>query len=308
MKRFPVAALGATIVLAALQVAPAQAAKATPKPHFPVTVTADGYTTTVTRMPKRIVSLSPSGTEDLFAVGAGKQVIAVDDYSNFPKNAPMSKLSAFTPNLEAIAAMKPDLVVLNADATKAADVRAGLVMLHIPLYMEKAPAGLSGAYLEMRQLGALTGHAAQATALIQRMQRQIKGIIASVKITKPVRIFWELDNTLYSVTSKTFIGQVVKSFNPAIVNIADAAAGADASGYPQLSAEYLIAANPQVVFLADAQYGESKPTVAARAGWSAVDAVQQGNIVALPNDIPSRWGPRLVQLYRLIGNALAKVA
>ncbi len=298
----------AVIGAAALLAIAAPAGAATPKPPFPATVTSAGYDTSVASTPHRVISLSPSATEILFAIGAGKQVIAVDDYSTYPKSAPRSNLSGFTPNVEAIAAMKPDLVVLNEFATKAADVRAGLVMLGIPVYFEGTPSALNGAYKEMTQLGVLTGHATQARSLVSRMRSQIHAIIAKVKVKKAVRIFWELDNTLYSATSKTFIGQVVKSFNPKIVNIADAAAGADASGYPQLSAEYLISANPQVVFLADAQYGESKATVAARAGWSAVDAVQQGNIVALPNDIPSRWGPRLVQLYRLIGNALAKVA
>lgn len=302
-----VAVIGAATILA-LAVPAAPAGAATPKPQFPASVTADGYETTVAKAPHRVISLSPSGTEILFAIGAGKQVIAVDDNSTYPKSAPHSTLSSFTPNVEAIAAMKPDLVILNEFATNAADVRAGLVMLRIPVYMEQTPNAISGAYTEMTQLGTLTGHATQARALVKRMRTQIHAIIAKVKVRKAVRVFWELDNTLYSATSKTFIGQVVKSFNPAIVNIADAAAGADSSGYPQLSAEYLIASNPQVVFLADAQYGETKATVAARAGWSSVAAVQQGNVVELPNDVPSRWGPRLVQLYQIIGNALAKVA
>lgn len=295
--------IGAALVLASISVPAIAAAK---KP-FPVTVQSGGFSTTVKSQPKRIVSMSPSGTEILFGVGAGKQVVAVDSLSNYPAAAPKTDLSAFTPSAEAIAAYKPDLVLLSATATKAADVRSGLLALGIPVFMEKDPADLNGAYAEILLVGKVTGHAKEASALVASMKGKIAGIIAKAKITKPVRFFHELDNTLYSVTSETFIGQVYKQIAPKSVNIADAAATADSYGYPQLSAEYLVSSNPQVIFLADAQYGESAKSVATRAGYSVVDAVKNGNVVALPADIPSRWGPRLVNLYSAIATALAKV-
>lgn len=295
--------IAAVFAIASIPI-PASAAAAKP---FPVTVKSGGFTTTVKSQPKRIVSLSPAGTEILFGVGAGKQVVAVDSLSNFPATAPKTDLSAFTPSAEAIAAYQPDLVLLSATATKAADVRSGLVALGIPVFMEKDPADINGAYAEMLLVGKVTGHSKEATALVASMKARIAGIIAKAKITKPIRFFHELDNTLYSVTSETFIGQVYKQIAPKSVNIADAAATADSYGYPQLSAEYLVSSNPQVIFLADAQYGEDAKTVAARAGYSALDAVKNGNVVALPADIPSRWGPRLVQLYSAIANAMAKV-
>lgn len=292
------------VFIAALLVTPASAATAKP---FPVTVKSGGFSTTVQSMPKRIVSMSPSGTEILFGVGAGKQVVAVDSLSNYPAKAPKTDLSAFTPSAEAIAAYEPDLVLLSATATKAADVRAGLMALGIPVFMEKDPANVNGAYAEMLLVGKVTGHTKEATALVAGMRKKISAIITQARITKPVRFFHELDNTLYSVTSTTFIGQVYKQVAPKSVNVADAAATADSYGYPQLSAEYLVSSNPQVIFLADAQYGEDAKSVAARAGYSAIDAVKNGNVVALPADIPSRWGPRLVNLYKAIADAMRKV-
>jgi iron complex transport system substrate-binding protein len=130
--------------------------------------------------------------------------------------------------------------------------------------------------------------------------------LAKAKKSSKIRIFHELDDTYYSATSNTFIGKVYKSFGA--VNIADAAAGADNSGYPQLSAEYLLKSDPQVIFLADAQYGVTADSVSKRAGWSQISAVKNQKIVELPADIPSRWGPRLVDFYKLIGNSLAKVS
>jgi iron complex transport system substrate-binding protein len=137
------------------------------------------------------------------------------------------------------------------------------------------------------------------------MAALIKSIINRTKRTVKITFFHELDNTLYSVTSDTFIGRVYKDFG--LVNIADKAAGADSYGYPQLSAEYLLKTDPDVIFLADAEYGESAATVKARAGWSGITAVAKKNVFALPNDIPSRWGPRLVDFYRYVAASLAKV-
>lgn len=300
-KRF-VAIAVALSACSTAQVAPTQAA---PK-AFPVTVSSGGFTTTLTSQPQRIVSLTPSGTEILFAIGAGKQVVAVDSLSTYPKSAPVTKLSAFTPSPESIAAYKPDLVVMSSDATKATEVRSALLTLKIPVFMEKAPTNITGAYKEIEMLGAVTGKSSQAKALITKMKNEIAATIKSAKVTKPIRFFYELDNTLYSVTSSTFVGQIFKQIAPNAVNIADAAATADSGGYPQLSPEYLVSANPQMIFLADAQYGESAKTVAARAGSSAIDAVKNAKVIALPDDIHSRWGPRLVDLYKVIAKAMSK--
>ncbi len=252
--------------------------------------------------PTRIISLSPSATEDLFAIGAGPQVIAVDQYSNYPATAPASKLDSFSPNVEAIAAYKPDLVILNADATKASAVKSALKKLKIAVYYEKAPSNIKGAYAEIQALGRLTGHSSAANSLVADMQGKIQKAIHSGRKLKNLTFFHELDNTLYSVTSKTFIGHVYADFG--FQNIADAADNADSGGYPQLTSEYVLKANPKVIFLSD---NEPVANVSARAGWSTVSAVTNHKVITLPDDIPSRWGPRLVNFYQFVATSVANL-
>ena len=297
----PTAILVTALLLAPL--APSNAASTATK--YPLTISSGGYSTIITKKPVRIISLSPSATESLFEIGAGKQVLAVDSLSNFPKSAPITELSAFEPNVEAIAALKPDLVVLSVDAMKSLVVKEALEKLKISVLMEQAPENLSQAYKEIEVLGAVTDRTSEAKKLTFKMAALIKSIINRTKKTVKITFFHELDNTLYSVTSDTFIGKVYKDFG--LINIADKAAGADSYGYPQLSAEYLLKANPDIIFLADAEYGESAATVKARAGWSGITAVTKKNVFALPNDFPSRWGPRLVDFYRYVAASLSKV-
>ena len=300
LRALPIAVVA--IVFASVLANPAQAAAT----KYPLTVKFGGYTTKITKKPTKIISLSPSATEIFFAIGAKSQILAVDNLSNYPAGAPVSEISAFEPSVEAILAKKPDLVLLSIDSTKAPQIRNALVKLGIPVLMEKAPATLKDVYAENTLLARVTDRQAGAVKLNASMAKSIKEILAKAKKSSKIRIFHELDDTYYSVTANTFIGKVYKDFGA--VNIADAAAGADNSGYPQLSAEYLLKSDPQVIFLADAQYGVTADSVSKRAGWSQISAVKNKKIVELPADIPSRWGPRLVDFYKLIGASLAKVS
>jgi iron complex transport system substrate-binding protein len=290
------------IVFASLFTTPAHAATT----KYPLTIKSGGFTTKIAKEPKRIISLSPSATEIFFSIGADKQVLLVDSLSNYPKRAPISDISAFEPNVEAIVGKKPDLVLLSVDSMKSTEVRNALTKLKVPVLMEKAPVTLADVYAELKVLGKVTNKQIQAAALSKKMAKDIKSILASVKKSSSVRIFHELDDTYYSVTSETFIGRVYKDFG--VINVADAAAGADSYGYPQLSAEYLLKSDPQAIFLADAQYGVTPESVAQRAGWSQISAVKNGHVFALAADVPSRWGPRLVDFYRAIAKALAKIS
>jgi iron complex transport system substrate-binding protein len=263
-------------------------------------VTAPGAT--ASSNPTRIISLSPSATESLFGIGAGSQVIAVDDNSDYPSNAPFSKLSSFTPNVEAIAAYHPDLVVLQSSATNAATIQSDLQKLKIKVFLEVTPENISQAYAEFLALGKVTGHPSRAAALVTTMKAQIAESLAKARKRTPVPFFHELDNTLYSADSSTFIGQIYNDFN--LANISD---GANAGGYPQLSAEAVIKSNPRLIFLDDGSYGESAATVAARPGWSAISAVKNKHVVVLPLDIPDRWGPRIVNFYHFIAQSIAKI-
>jgi len=277
----------------------------TPKP-FPVKIKTTLGVMTIKSAPKAIISLSPTATEILFAIGAGKQVLAVDDQSNYPAKAPHSKLSGYTPNLEAIAGMHPDLVVDAIDNQGGVVLSTGLAKFKIQTIEQPSAGKLSDTYAQIVALGAATGHSRQASKLIISMKKRIAKAIASVKNKgKTLTFFHELDTTPYTATSATFIGKVYSAFG--LKNIADAAAGADKSGYPQITNEYLIAANPDLIFLADAQYGESAATVKARPGFSGLKSVQNNEVIPLPADYPSRWGPRIADFYEFIAKVIKKI-
>jgi iron complex transport system substrate-binding protein len=253
---------------------------------------------------QRIVSLSPTATEMLFAIGAGDQVIAVDDQSNFPAEAAAKStdLSGFEPNVEAIAAYEPDLVV--HDGTTG--LGESLDTLGIPHWVGAAATSFDDIYTQIEQLGAATGHAAEAAELVATMQADIEAAITEVPEFEVAPSFYhELDPTFYSVNSNTFIGQVYALFG--LRNVADTAEGG--SDYPQLSPEFLISQDPTIIFLADTKCcGESAETVAARPGWDALSAVANGNIIELDDDVASRWGPRIVEFVQTIAAAVTATA
>jgi iron complex transport system substrate-binding protein len=248
------------------------------------------------RFPHRIISLSPTVTEDLFAIGAGKQVVAVDSQSNYPKRAPRTTLSGYSPNVEAIANYHPDLVLISYNPSNFA---SQLRQLGIKVVNIAAATDLRQAYEEILHLGRLTGHDRGAKAVVRSMRTHLAAIVASVpKTRRHLRIYHELDPTYYSATSTTFIGSVYKLFG--FRDIADGAGGTG-DGYPQLSAEYIVAKNPQIIVLADTLCcQQSYATVAARPGWSTISAVQHHRVVAANDDVASRWGPRIVQFARTV--------
>jgi len=265
---------------------------------FPVTVTGTSGDVTIDARPERIVSLSPTATEDLFAIGAGDQVIAVDDQSNYPPDAPTTDLSGFEPNVEAIAGYEPDLVVF---ATEPGDLGSSLEALGITALQLDAAANLDVAYDQIEQLGAATGHADEAAALVEQMRSDIQVLVDEADRATGASFYYELDDTFYSVTSKTFIGQLLRMLG--LGNIADEV-GRGSGGYPQLSAEYIIESDPELIFLADTKCcGQSAETVAKRPGWAGLTAVEDGAVVPLDDDVASRWGPRVVELLEQISDA-----
>ena len=267
---------------------------------YPVTV----GDLTLAAQPMRIVSLSPTATEMLYAIGAGPQVVAVDEYSNFPDEAVAlgTSLSGFEPNIEAISGYTPDLVVVTYDPGNLVEQ---LKALNIPVFIAPGAASFDDVYEQIEQLGVLTGHTAEAVQVSSQLQSDIASAVASVTPpTEPISYYYELDNTYYSVTSNTFIGQVFALFG--MKNIADTAeAGND---YPQLSAEAIISSDPDIIFLADTKCcQQNAATVGARPGWGSLKAVTSGNVVELDDDIASRWGPRIVELVNAVSAAITKV-
>lgn len=249
--------------------------------------------------PDRIVSLSPSATETLFAVGAGDQVVAVDELSNFPDEAPVTDLSGYTPNIEAILGFEPDLV-LGADLD--ADVISGLEQIGVEVLDQPAPQTVAEAYDQIEQIGAATGHVGGAAEVVAEITERIDAAVSSAPQAEGLTYYHELDESLYTATGDTFIGQVYALFG--LENIA----GPDIGGitYPQLQAEQIITDDPDLIFLADTQCcGVTAESVADRPGWADITAVEDGHVFSLDEDIASRWGPRIADLVEQIGALLA---
>ncbi len=257
-----------------------------------------------TARPARIVSLSPTATEDLFAIGAGNQVVAVDNQSDYPRGAPRSKLSGYTPNAEAVAAYRPDLVIVSFDANHIVEA---LGKLNVPVLVQPTASTLAQAYGQLRQLGQATGHVSRAARVVAGMKRQIASIVASVpRPATPITVYHELEPDLYSATSKTFIGRIYTMLG--LKDIADAA-DKTSSGYPQLSQEYVVAADPRLIVLADTICcGQTVAKLDRRAGWGTISAVKDGGVLAVNDDLASRWGPRIVDFVRIVAAKLKELA
>jgi iron complex transport system substrate-binding protein len=288
-----------TVIAGLALLAAGSSSAAVPPPTFPLKLRAADGVVTIAKRPARIVSLSATATEDLYAVGAGTQVVAVDSYSTYPRQAPRTHLSGFAPNIEAIAKYRPDLVLIDTDASH---IVRELGKVGIPVLVEPPAANLTSVYAEIAQIAKATGHAQTAIRVNAKIRRQVAAIVRSVpRPTTPLTVYHELDQHFYSATSHTFIGQMYKLLG--LVNIADKAKGSDT--YPQLSAEYIIATNPDLIVLADTVCcGQTRATVAARPGWSDIAAVQSGEVVPVNDSIASEWGPRIVLFLKTVAVAV----
>ena len=249
---------------------------------------------------ERIISLSPTATEILFALEANSQVVAVDDQSNYPETAPMTSLSGYTPNIESIAEYQPDLVVASYDP---GDLVSGLEALGVETLLQPAASSMEDTYAQINELGVLTGRESEASELVENIKSDLKEI-ASKKVGEGLSYYHEIDNTFYSPTSKTFLGRLYSLLG--LSNIADPAIEGG-FGWPQLSAEFIIDADPDLIFLGDADWGESAETVAARPGWGSLTAVEKGRVIPVDTDTSGRWGPRVVDFLQSVRSAIEKI-
>lgn len=267
---------------------------------FPVTLTAANGEVTIEEEPAAIVSMSPTATETLFAIGAGDQVEAVDDNSNYPAEAPITDLSAFTPNAEAIVGYEPDLVVLSDDQNGIVDA---LESLDVQVLLLESAEDLEDAYAQIELLGEATGHADEAADVVTDVRNRIEAAVESVSSDAAgQKVFHELGPELYSADSSTFIGSVYTLFG--LENIADAAPD-PSGGYPQLSAEFVVEQAPDLIVLADTKCcDQSAATVAERPAFDAVPAVVDGRVVEADDDVASRWGPRIADFAETVAEVL----
>ncbi len=247
--------------------------------------------------PSAIVSLSAGHTEMLYAIGAGDQVIAADGYSDCPAAAAdLPHLDAFSPSVESIVALEPDLVIIFFDpgglveALESAGVRS-LVL--------EAPDSVDAVFDQMELLGEVTGHPEGASDAVAGMRGRIDAIVNEIAdVREGPTFFHEIDNTFFTAGPGSFIADLYATLKAR--NIAEATGEA----YPQMSAEAIIAADPQVIILADEDAGESAETVAKRPGWSGIAAVKDGRVHAVDPDVVSRPGPRLVEALGILAEFL----
>jgi iron complex transport system substrate-binding protein len=267
---------------------------------FPVTIGTGDAAVEIPAQPESIVSLSPTATEILFAIGAGELVVAVDEFSNYPAEAPATDLSGLTPNVEAITSFEPDLVIAERDP---GDLVASLAQVDVPTIIQGAAVTLEDTYAQIEQLGAATGHVGDAAELVGQMQTDIEAALADIPARdEELTYYHELDNTFFSITGETFLGQLYGLLG--MQSIADEF-GEGSFGYPQLSPEVVIDSDPDVILLADVQCcGVTAQTLAERPGWDQLGAVQDGRVIELDADIASRWGPRVVDFLEMLAAEL----
>lgn len=265
---------------------------------FPVSVTDANGEVTIEDEPLSIVSLSSTATEMLFAIDAGDQVVAVDEFSVYPEGAPITELSGFTPDLEAILEYEPDLVVISYDP---GELVSGLSAVGVVSLLLPTALILDDSYSQLEVLGAATGHIGEAAEVISEMQLGIDQILATITVPADITFYHEVDDTLYSASSASFLGQVYALLG--MENIADEA-DPDGFGFPQLASEYIVTADPDLIFLADASLGVTPESLADRPGWAEMTAVQEGAITVLDEYLASNWGPRVVELLQAIAEAV----
>jgi iron complex transport system substrate-binding protein len=275
-----------------------ETAKPTEAAGFPLTFTDDsGAEVTLEAEPERIVALAPSFVEVLFEVGAGEQIVAADENTDYPPEAEsIPKLSGFDPSVEAIVETDPDVVLIQFDPGTLTD---SLTQSGIPVATLGSPADIDGVYKQIETIGLLSGHGEEAEALVSEMQSELADVVAEIPTDAHApTVFHEVDNTLFSVGPGSFIHDIY------VVLLAENIAEATGEAYPQLNNEAVIAANPEVIILADEKFGETPETVAARPGWDAIAAVQSGRIHGVDPDLISRPGPRLPETIQQISEYL----
>jgi iron complex transport system substrate-binding protein len=253
-----------------------------------------GRTVTFALTPQRIVSLAPSATEILYAVGADAQMVGRDSFSNFPEEATAladvgGSMGSYS--YEVVTSLNPDLVVA-AEINTPEQVKA-LEDLGLTVYYIGNPASLEDLYSILQTLGQITGHAETASALVDSLKTRVDTVTAKTAAVKTTPlVFYELDG---SEPSKPWTAGPGTFIDLLITKAGGRNVGSVLSGsWAQISAEELLLQNPQIILLGDAAYGTTPEQVASRAGWNTIDAVINGKVFAFNDDLVSRPGPRLV--------------
>jgi iron complex transport system substrate-binding protein len=253
---------------------------------------------------KRIVSLSPGATEIIYALGAQEALVAVDMQADYPEEAANfeTKVDAYQPNIEAIAALEPDLVIVPDNTGGIVPALQGLGVRILYNDLDEDLRTVEQVIEYVGTVGAVTGHQQAAEELQFRLRARVEDVKKAIArplndLERPLTVYHELDSTFYSASERTFIGDVYALLRA--VNIAGDGGGV---AYPQLTQEAIIAANPDVIVLADEEFGVTVDSVKARPGWDAIAAVRNDRIYGVDPDIISRPGPRIVDALELLAS------
>lgn len=266
---------------------------------YPMTITdGAGREVTIEAEPQAIVSLAPSNTEILYALGLGDKVVGVTEYCNYPPEAAEKpKVGGFSDvDTEKVTELAPDLIlVANIHVTEVVPALEKLGLTVVVIDPPDIPGVLEG----IRLVGKITGQEEQAESLTAGLQERIDAVAKAVEGREKPRVFWELSSDLWTAGPGSFINDLIVRAGGENI-----AAGAEAP-WAQLSNEAIIDADPQVIFLADHPYGETVESVAARPGWGQISALVNGRIIEVEDtDIFSRPGPRVVDALELAARAL----
>lgn len=266
----------------------------TPAATFPLTITDDtGREVTLDAQPERIVSLLPSNTEILFAVGAGNQVVGVTSYCNYPAEATthdqVGGITNKSLSVETIVALEPDLILASASQEEIIPILedSGLTVLVLD------PATFNDIFANIEMVGQATGHTDQATSLADDLRQRVTAVTNKVDgaTTRPT-VFYEVwHDPLMTGGPNTFIGQLITLAGGESI-FADVA-----DDWPQVSTEVIVARNPEVILGPDSHAEElTIEKINGRAGWDNIAAVQNERIYMLNGDAISRPGPRIVDM------------
>lgn len=262
-----------------------------------------GRTVELATPAQRIVSLAPSNTEILFELGAGSQVIARDDFSDYPeevKALPSITTNLSDINIEQIVLLKPDLV-LAAEINTPEQVKA-LEDVHITVFYLPNPENLEGLYKNLETVAKLTGRQEVAEKMIPSLRKRIQTVEDRLKDveTRPV-VYVELDGTDPAKPWTTGPG----TFQALIIDMAGGKNAGDemSSEWAQISQEELIVKNPDFM-LVDAVWGTTLEQVTQRPGWQVMKAVQNKQVVPMDFNLFSRPTPRLVEAVETLAKLL----
>ncbi|MEX2375465.1 MAG: ABC transporter substrate-binding protein [Dehalococcoidia bacterium] len=258
----------------------------TPDPTPISIVDSSGFTFVLDSPAQRVISHSPAATEILFAIGAGSQVVARDNFSNYPAEvSTLPEVAYSSPEPEQDLAHDPDLVILSGRQRASVEQFRGL---DIPIFFLEEPTDLAGVMGNIRIIATLTGHEAAAEELIAALEARLSAVSERLEaVTEGPRVFYELTDNLHTVSPASFIGSALS-----LLKVRNIAAGAEGA-FPQLSSEAVVDADPEVILMADASFVPVE-SVPGRPGWSGITAVVDGRIYPVDGDIMSRPGPRIV--------------